>query len=192
MNSNFSSEEFLKDLKRRDKKTVSELVEKYHDTLIKGAIKQGLSFDQAEVVVQNTWGTFFEQITNFEWRSHIRTYLFGIMYNKCKETFRDNKKYTGDYDESALEHLFNEHGSYNEPVKDPSHWVQSKEISKILKMEIEKLPENQRMAFNLKEVEGIPSKEICKILNISNTNLGVLIYRAKNNLRIALEKSLNQ
>jgi len=45
------------------------------------------------------------------------------------------------------------------------------------------------MAFNLKQVEELMSKEICNILDISNTNLGVLIYRAKNKLRECVERN---
>ncbi len=43
------------------------------------------------------------------------------------------------------------------------------------------------MAFVLREVEGLSTEEICKILEVSRTNLGVLIYRARNRLRECLE-----
>jgi RNA polymerase sigma-70 factor (ECF subfamily) len=188
---NLSSPEFLAKLKAKEHSAVSHLVELYHEILFKGAIKQGLAPDQAEVVVQNTWGSFFEGIERFEGRSHIRTYLFGIMYNKAKETFRDNKKYTADYDESALDNLFSENGQYKDPIT-PHKWLDNRETGTILQEEISKLPENQRAAFILKEIEGEPSSEICKILNISNTNLGVLIYRAKNNLRVALNNRFDK
>lgn len=182
---NLSSPEFLAKLKAKDHIAVSHLVELYHEVLFKGAIKQGLAPDQAEVVVQNTWGSFFEGIENFKAKSHVRTYLFGIMYNKAKETFRDNKKYTADYDESSLDNLFSDDGRYKTPVT-PHVWLDNQETGEILNDEISKLPENQRVAFIMKEIEGHSSDEICKILSITNTNLGVLIYRAKNNLRIAL------
>ncbi len=189
---NFSSKEFIQKLRNRDSQAIEALINQYHEALYKGAIKQGLAADQAEVTVQNTWGTFFEQVERFEGRSHIRTYLFGIMYNKAKETFRENKKYTTDYDESALEKVFTKEGAYVTEPKSPDSWMESSEFIQILTNELNKLPENQRIAFSLKELEGESSKEICNIMGISNTNLGVLIYRAKNNLRLALEKSLNQ
>jgi RNA polymerase sigma-70 factor (ECF subfamily) len=189
---NFSSVEFIDKLKKRDTLAVTQLVEQYHEALFKGAIKQGLAPDQAEVVVQNTWGTFFEQVEKFQGRSHIRTYLFGIMYNKAKETFRENKKYTADYDESALEKVFNKEGSYESSPLNPDRWMESNEFFEILNDELIKLPENQRIAFTLKEIEGESTQDICNILSVSSTNLGVLIYRAKNNLRLALEKSLNK
>jgi RNA polymerase sigma-70 factor (ECF subfamily) len=189
---NLSGPEFKNKLKERDSETISFLIENYHEALIKGALKQNLSFDQAEEVVQATWSTFFENSDNFEGRSHIRTYLFGIMYNKVKEIYRSNKKYTHEYDESTLDKIFDENGHYQETPKDPSHWLESNEFNKILLQELEKLPEAQKMAFYLKEIQGEKTEDICKILEITNTNLGVLIYRAKANLRVALEKELNQ
>jgi len=187
---NFSSPEFIKELKARDHSAISSLIRKYHDGLIYGALKQGLGADQAEEVVQETWSTFFEKVENFKGNSHIRTYLFGIMYNKTKELWRSNKKYTHDYDENSLDRLFQVDGHYHKAPKDPTDWIISKETSQILVQEIEKLPENQRMAFNLKEIQGEKTSDICNIMNISSTNLGVLIYRAKTNLRLVLEKRL--
>ena len=43
------------------------------------------------------------------------------------------------------------------------------------------------MAFVLREVEGMDTKEICKILEITSTNLGVLLHRVRNRLRECLE-----
>jgi RNA polymerase sigma-70 factor (ECF subfamily) len=43
------------------------------------------------------------------------------------------------------------------------------------------------MAFVLREVDELNSDEVCKILNITHTNLGVIIYRVRNRLRECLE-----
>ena len=189
---NFSSDDFLFRIKNREHEAVSELVSAYHEVLIKAAIKQGLSFDQADEVSQAVWSTFFEKIENFEGRSHIRTYLFGILYNKIKEIWRSNKKYTEEFDDKTLEHLFNQRGSYAQAPQDPQDWLENKDLGIIILELIEKLPEAQKMAFILKEIEGESTEDICKILDISVTNLGVLIYRAKNKLRLALEKRMDE
>jgi RNA polymerase sigma-70 factor (ECF subfamily) len=189
---NLSSDEFIQKLKSKDHESISYLVNEYHDILFKAALKQGLGMDQAEEVVQGTWTTFFEKVQNFQGRSHIRTYIFGILYNKIKELWRSNKKYTHDYEDSAIEKFFQEDGNYLTNPVDPSDWSESNEFMDILHEELGKLPYNQKMAFTLKEVEGESSENICKILDISVTNLGVLIYRAKNVIRIRLEKRFSQ
>ena len=49
------------------------------------------------------------------------------------------------------------------------------------------MPERHRLAFVLKELEGLETKEICNILEVTGTNLGVILYRARNRLRECLE-----
>ena len=43
------------------------------------------------------------------------------------------------------------------------------------------------MTFILREVEGFGTDEICNILEVTRTNLGVLLYRVRNRLRECLE-----
>ena len=189
---NLSSQEFILKLKNRDHDSITLLINSYHEILIKGALKRKLSFDQAEEVVQSTWSTFFEKVENFQGKSHIRTYLFGIMYNKIKETWRSNKKYTEEYSSEHIEKLFNEDGGFVQFPKSPQEWIESNQFIETLENILDKLPEKQKIAFQLKEVDGESTQDICNILNISVTNLGVLLYRAKNTIRLKLEEKLNE
>ena len=50
-----------------------------------------------------------------------------------------------------------------------------------------KLPTNVNRVFNLREVDGLESKEICALLNISENNLWVMLHRARMALRRCLE-----
>lgn len=184
---NLSSLEFIKRLRNKDIESFKILIDAYHEALFKSALKQGLALDQAEEVVQQTWSTFFEKAENFEGRSHIRTYLIGILYNKVKELWRSNKKYTQEFDDEHLEKIFNDAGAHLRTPLSPSNWLESVEFMTILEEELQHLPLKQRQVFLLKEVEELETEEICKIMNISVTNLGVLAYRAKHNLRSRIE-----
>ena len=53
---------------------------------------------------------------------------------------------------------------------------------------LETLPAAQRIAFHLREIEEITTLEICKKMAVSATNLGVLLFRARNRLRECIEK----
>ena len=50
-----------------------------------------------------------------------------------------------------------------------------------------KLPKNISTVFNLRELDGVDSKEICQMLNISESNLWVMLHRARMALRRCLE-----
>lgn len=50
-----------------------------------------------------------------------------------------------------------------------------------------KLPKYVAAVFNLREVDGVESKEICALLSISESNLWVMLHRARMALRRCLE-----
>ena len=189
---NFSSEEFITLIKKRDSEAISELVKKYNKVLFNAALGQGLSAEFSEEVLQNTWSAFFENVERFEGRSHIRTYLFGILYNKCKEFFREKKKYIDldEYDPIVDSSFEKGHWTY-EPVE-TEKFVEATETLKEIEECLKGLSPNQRMAFSLKEVEGENNESICNILGVSSTNLRVMIYRGKNRLRKCLEGYFSQ
>ncbi len=62
-----------------------------------------------------------------------------------------------------------------------------KEIRKLIEDSLEAVPTKQRMAFFLREVEDLPTQEICNILEVTRTNFGVLLFRVRNRLRECLE-----
>lgn len=52
---------------------------------------------------------------------------------------------------------------------------------------MEALSERRRIAFVMREIEQMGVAEICKILELSPNNLGVLLFRARNSLRECME-----
>jgi RNA polymerase sigma-70 factor (ECF subfamily) len=50
-----------------------------------------------------------------------------------------------------------------------------------------KLPKNVAAVFNLREVDDLNSKTICRMLDISERNLWVMLHRARMALRRCLE-----
>jgi RNA polymerase sigma-70 factor (ECF subfamily) len=72
------------------------------------------------------------------------------------------------------------------PVE-PHRFSEATETMGLIEECMEGLTEQQKMAFYLREVEGESTDAVCNILSVTNTNLRVLIYRAKNRLRKCLE-----
>ncbi len=185
---NFSSPKFLKALQDRDPSAISLLVDKYNKTLFNAAFGLGLNRDQAEEVVQDVWASFFENISKFEGRSHIRTYLFGFLYNKAKEFWRAKKKHSElDEFDTVIENQFDQYGHWVDSPKSPEKFAaQAQSLDKIEEC-MNGLKHIQKQAFLLKEVEGFTGEEVCNILETTHTNLRVLVFRAKQKLRTCLE-----
>jgi RNA polymerase sigma-70 factor (ECF subfamily) len=52
---------------------------------------------------------------------------------------------------------------------------------------LSRLPEKIRAVFTMREMDAVPSKDVCAILSITDTNLWVMLHRARMALRECLE-----
>jgi RNA polymerase sigma-70 factor (ECF subfamily) len=73
-------------------------------------------------------------------------------------------------------------------LKGPEEETLALELSELIRDCSASLSQSQRAAFHLKEVERESTASICNILGVSETHLGVLLFRARNKLRECLEK----
>lgn len=184
-----SGEKFVSDLRERKHEAVERLVQSYTEPLLAGAL--GLGFDrlEAEELVQDTLVAFLSAVHRFEMRSQLKTYLFGILYHKASEVWRRHKKEEAAEDiEDVFSKRFDARGMWLSPPRGPEDEVLSGEALELISQCSEGLPLQQRTAFYLKEVEGEDTQSLCKILEVSATHLGVLLFRARNKLRECLEK----
>ena len=164
------------------------VVDAYLDQIVRAARGAGLNQDQAEEVAQSTFATFIESAPRFEGRSHVRTWIFGILYRKIQEARRGFAKdrRVDDIDE-VFESRFDENRSWSRPPRGPEDDLFAKEARSEIGDCLESVPDRQRMVFVLREVEGLSTQEICKILEASVTNIGVMLFRARNRLRECIE-----
>lgn len=184
----FGSAEFLSQIQTRESKTVELLVRSYTEPLYKGALGLGFDAQRAEELVQNVWVTFFDVAPTFQGRSHVKTFIFGILYNKAQEARRERKRIEDtDPIEEVMNSKFALDGHWVKPPIDPQQFVESAETMTLIQKCIDALPLNQRMAFCLREIDDHGTTDICNILEVTVTNLGVLLYRAKNRLRECIE-----
>lgn len=187
----FSSPEFVLRLIGLDHLAVEQVVRAYTGHLYKASLGLGFNEDEASELVQDVWGVFFDVLPKFRARSHIRTFLFGILYNKAKELRREKEKFsTTDPIEYVVENRFQDNGRWQNRITDPERFLMATQTMGIIENCLEALPHTQRMAFSLREVDDFGTAEICKILEVTSTNLGVLIFRAKNRLRECIESKI--
>jgi RNA polymerase sigma-70 factor (ECF subfamily) len=76
---------------------------------------------------------------------------------------------------------------HHEPINnDGSDCEAEKESRKLLHEAINKLPENQRIAFVLNKFDDQSYKQVAEIMNLSVSAVESLIFRAKTNLQSLL------
>lgn len=180
--------EFAARIRDRDPEAIKDVVHSYLPQVFRAALGAGLDRHVAEDVTQSTFVTFIESAHRFEGRSHVRTWLFGILYKKIAESRRRLKRdrATDDIDE-VFEQRFDKNGLWSRGPRPVDATVFDKEVRQRIDECLEEVPSKQRMAFVLREIEELDSEQICNILEVTRTNLGVLLHRVRNRLRECLE-----
>ncbi len=186
---NFTDREFLLQLKRRHPGALAALAEAYLPQLLRAARGMGFSAEESEDLAQSVFTVMIESAGRFEGRSHIRTFLFGIFYNKVSEHLREKQKgLEHDPIDEVMESKFDVQGNWRQPPLDIERQLFAQEAGRIIQECLEAIPRAQRIAFYLREVEEMNTPEICKKMAITATHLGVLLFRARNRLRECVEK----
>lgn len=172
-------------------------LEEHGDYLFRFALSRVRSRETAEDLVQETLLAAVRAQNSFQGRSTARTWLVSILKNKIIDHFRkanreilDNE---GVVEPSEGPECFNTAGIWNSTVTDwaadPTTLLERKEFHKVLSECLQKLPHKMREIFTLKVLDDVDSKEICKVLGVSSSNLWVLLHRARMGLRDCIEKN---
>ncbi len=175
-------------IKASDPAAIRSVVETYLAQILRAARGAGLDPQQAEDVTQATFTTFIEVAPRFEGRSSVRTWLFGILYKKIAEArrARQRDRQMDDIDE-AFERRFDASGHWSTPPQPVDMDLHHKEVEIEIFACLDAAPLRQTLAFILREVEELYTEDICNVLGITRTNLGVMLHRIRNRVRECLE-----
>ena len=174
---------------RAGKRTaIQTVIETYLAQILRAARGAGLDPQQAEDVTQATFTTFIEVAPRFEGRSRVRTWLFGILYKKIAEArrARQRARQMEEIDE-AFERRFDASGHWSTPPQPVDTGLHHKEVETEIFACLDAAPLRQTLAFILRDVEELSTKDICHVLGITRTNLGVMLHRIRNRVRDCLE-----
>ena len=167
---------------------LASLVGEHGRPLYRAARGMGFREDEAEDMVQDVFVTFLSSLDRFEGRSQLRTWLFGMLHNKTLERRRKRgQEEQHDPIDEVFESKFDSNGKWSAPPQDLLRLMESKRLGEAIAHCLDGLPLTQRSVFVLREMEGVETEEVCKILEVTITNMGVLMHRARNRLRECLE-----
>jgi len=130
---NFSAPEFLERLRKRDRAALEAVVVTYLPQLLRAGRGMGFSPDETGDLAQSVFVAMMEGIGRFEGRSHIRTFIFGIFYNKVSEHLREkNQAQQNDSIDEVMESKFDHKGRWRQPPVDIEDEVFAREIREMI------------------------------------------------------------
>ncbi len=155
----------------------------------------------AEDAAQEAITAGLENSDRFEGRSSVKTWLISILRFKVLDTLRAQKRLkpmadmsglTDELDISEFDGLFEENGCWTTTKDiwtDPQTNYEQQEFFCVLEACLTKLPHNAARVFLMREWLDLESSEICEKMAITSGNLRVLLYRARMQLRLCLDKN---
>jgi len=185
----------IEGLKARNDQSYQEAVRTYTSGMLAVA-RFYLDHSSAEEIVQDCWVTVIDAIQKFEGRSGLKTWLHRIVANRCKNRLRSaRREVSTDFSEALEPELadrFNAKGRWDLPPKLQFHdsadtLMENGALSDCLDKHLSALPVTQRSALMLYEAHQHKSDDVCNILDVSASNLRVLLHRARQKIFLMVE-----
>jgi RNA polymerase sigma-70 factor, ECF subfamily len=196
-------------IKRGDEDAFVDLVTRYNASMVRLARLFVPTKAVAEDVVQETWLAVIQGIDRFEGRSSLKTWLFRILTNRAKTRGEREGRQVPFSSSRRLQ------AADHEPVVDPDRFIGpsgggawtslpaelparpddlllSKEFRRVVDAAVRKLPQSQREVITLRDVEELPSNDVCSLLGITEGNQRVLLHRARSRVRTTVERYLEE
>lgn len=189
-----SDTQLITRIKKGDERAFSALVRRYENTVWGFAFKLCRDQEKAEESFQDTFVNVFRKIDQFDGRSKFSTWLYTIVANNCLMKRRRRK----------LEDLLE---SYDEPPDVDNENVQKQlaawsdtpmeqllhgELKEKLDEAIQRLPDDYKMIFVLRDLEQKTAEETSKITGLSVPAVKSRLRRSRIFLRQQLHEFMNQ
>ena len=162
------------------------IVKRFNSYLYKIGRSYNYNHEDTQDLMQDTYIDAYKSLGQFEKRAGFKTWIIRIMLNNC---YRKKQKFS--YKNEFANEIINENETpmFSNSMTDIQKEIHSRELGHIIENSLSQIPEDYRIVFSLREINGLNVSETSALLNISETNVKVRLNRAKTMLRIAVEKS---
>jgi RNA polymerase sigma factor (sigma-70 family) len=147
--------------------------------LVAFAVQRMRDSDQAEEAVQEALVAALEGLDGYTGDSSLSTWLFGILKHKIVDGLRRRPREEA-LDMEQLDELVHQGPG-------PEQSCASRNALAVIGRSLEFLPMRSARAFVLREILGMETAEVCRVLQVTPTHCWVLVHRARLRLRACPE-----
>ena len=177
--------EIIEKIIQGDVKLFEILIRRYNSFLYRIGRTYGYNHEDTEDLMQDAYINTYNNLKKFENRSSFKTWFTRIMLNLCyqkKHKLSFKNEISGDDIQNEKSSILFHHSINNEKL------AMNKELGRVLENAIHKIPEDYRVVFSLRELNGLSVAETAEALDISESNVKVRLSRAKGMLRTEIKK----
>ncbi len=151
--------------------------------------------EEARNVMQEAFLQAFQQIDTFRGASRLTTWLYGIALNQARLLLRKKRRSEtlGETDLDRLQPAFSR-GMYLHHYRPwpPDVLTEREELRQLVREAIDRLPDNYREIILLCDIEELSTKEVARLLNLSEGAIRVRLHRARQALRALLSPHIEK
>ena len=181
----YTDPEIIRKINEGEIKLFEVLIRRYDPFLYKIGRSYTYNHADTEDLMQDTYIDAYCNLEKFEFRSAFKTWLTRIMINQCYKK-RNKSSFKNEIDGFDIENdqstIMLQHSNNNEKI------AVNKELGHVLENAIHEIPENYRIVFTLRELNGLSVAETAEALDISESNVKVRLNRAKGMLQKEIKK----
>lgn len=170
-------------------------IDSYSDYLFNYTISRVSDREIAQDLVQDTFLAALKSMKNFKGEASERTWLISILKRKIIDHYRKINSNKGkaevriNYKDSESEGDWLEERVADPFDKTAEDTLQNSELGDAIHGCLGKLPKKQADVFKMKTILGHETEVICNELNITASNLWVIIHRARTAMADCLKEN---
>jgi RNA polymerase sigma-70 factor (ECF subfamily) len=168
-----------------DKESYGDLVERHGESMFRVAFRITESEPDAQEIVQEAFLRGYRSLADFDARADFRTWIYRIAVNCALQVLHKRKSQaavpiTEEFDEDRPGIQLADGGA------GPERLLLDREIEHRRHAAMEKVTEDERLAFVLRHLEGRSTEEIAAALEVTPNNARQAVFRAVQKMRRSL------
>jgi RNA polymerase sigma-70 factor, ECF subfamily len=174
---------FIQRAQKGDHDAFAALVDEHQRYIYNLALRVLKDEDEALDLTQETFVRAWTALPNFRGQSQFRTWLYRIVTNLCYNRLPNLRRSLTDLGDDVIAEIPETDLTFDNPARG----VESRELRFHLHTAIENLDENYRLLISLRYQNELSYEEIASMLNLPLGTVKTGLFRAKEQLRRALE-----
>jgi RNA polymerase sigma-70 factor, ECF subfamily len=182
--------DLIQGLRDRQDWAYRELIDRWSERLYRLAYRFLQRREEAQEIVQEVLLKVMENVETFAGGSSLYTWLYRITVNQALMRIRSGKgRVHVSWDEILPKYEDGIRiGAAAQWAKLPDDLLAQKELEEFVGHCVEQLPEDERAAYVLKDLEGRSESEVCEILEITKPAMKNRVHRARLFLKGKIEE----
>jgi len=180
--------QLIDEFKAGDQDSFELLINRYAEKAYNLASRLTRNQEDAEEVLQDVFVTVYRKIHGFEGKSSFSSWLYRVTVNAGLMKIRKRKQDRSVPMEDVLPQIENSLVMRSKEHQDADNVTYRRELLRALEEAVKTLPEDYRPVFILRDIDGLTSREVSQILDLSIPAVKSRLHRS----RLMLRKKLSQ